>query len=55
MSVTSGAFCFGRMLLPAEIPNPAMFAKPAERLGWEVKQRCKVLQLHDIYSQAKGL
>lgn len=55
VSVTSGAFCFGRMLLPVGILNPAMFAKPVERLGWKVIQRCKVLQWHDIYSQAKGL
>lgn len=43
------------MLLPVGILNPAMFAKRIERLGWKVKQRCKVLQLHDIYIQAKGL
>lgn len=53
--MTSGALCFGRMLLPLGILNPAMFAKPVERLGWKVKQRCKVLQSYNIYSQAKGL
>lgn len=37
--MTSGAFCFGRMLLPVGIFNPAMFVKPVERLGWKVIQR----------------